>query len=79
MAPLSPRDRRHHEVDLDAVADGAKESRWRRWSRPDRCGTIRLGEGNQGYGWVVLAGVMLTLGGTLTRSMESARVGGSHF
>jgi hypothetical protein len=26
---------------------------------------IRLGEGDGGYGWVVFAGVMLTLGGTL--------------
>ena len=29
-APLPPRDRGHHEPDLDALAHGAKQSRWRR-------------------------------------------------
>jgi hypothetical protein len=40
---------------------------------------LRLGEDNRGYGWVVFAGVMLVLGGTINLIDGIAAVGGSHF
>jgi hypothetical protein len=41
--------------------------------------TMRLGEDNRGYAWVVFAGVMLVLGGTINLIDGIAAVGGSHF
>ncbi len=38
---------------------------------------LRLGEDGGGYGWVVFAGVMLTLGGTINVIDGIAAVGGS--
>jgi len=40
---------------------------------------LRLGEDNRGYGWVVFAGVMLTIGGTINLIDGIAAVGGSRF
>jgi hypothetical protein len=40
---------------------------------------LRLGEDNRGYRWVVFAGVMLTLGGTVNLIDGIAAVGGSRF
>lgn len=40
---------------------------------------LRLGEDNRGYRWVVFAGVMLTLGGTINLIDGIAAVGGSRF
>jgi membrane-associated phospholipid phosphatase len=41
--------------------------------------TMRLGEDKSGYGWVVFAGIMLTLAGTVNIIDGIAAVGGSHF
>lgn len=38
---------------------------------------LRLGEDKRGYGWIVFAGVMLTLGGTVNLIDGIAAVGGS--
>jgi hypothetical protein len=42
-------------------------------------GTMRLGEDTHGYGWVVFAGVMLTLAGTVNIIDGLAAISGSHF
>jgi hypothetical protein len=40
---------------------------------------MRLGEDKSGYGWVIFAGVMLTLGGTANVIDGIAAIGGSNF
>ncbi|HUO70934.1 MAG TPA: hypothetical protein VMU39_09170 [Solirubrobacteraceae bacterium] len=40
---------------------------------------MRLGEDRSGYGWVIFAGVMLTLAGTINLIDGIAAIGGSRF
>jgi hypothetical protein len=40
---------------------------------------LRLGEDRRGYGWVIFAGVMLTVGGTMNVIDGIGAISGSHF